>query len=249
MTSLICEFCNKKYIRLAAFNNHVINCKFSRIAKSNLEFDTITNQQIDIKTVYKLLIDLSLKYDKLQDDYNDLKKYVNTTKKKIDIIDYLNQNFKYHDFNYNKFINSIEIGNDQLEIVFKKDYIEGILQILKTHIESLKQSDINIPIKSFNHQEGILYIYGNDNQWKIIDKSQLNQLIKVFNKKLLALFIEWKKINELIIDSEKFSEIYIINMNKVIAGNFEKKNVNEIIKNKLSKYLQQNLKNVVTYMF
>ena len=146
MTSLICEFCNKKYIRLGAFNNHVINCKFSRITKSNLEFDAITNQQIDIKTVYKLLIDLSLKYDKLQDDYNDLKKYVNTTKKKIDIIDYLNQNFKYHDFNYNKFINSIEIGNDQLEIVFKKDYIEGILQILKTHIESLKQSDININI-------------------------------------------------------------------------------------------------------
>ena len=36
MTSLICEFCNKKYIRLAAFNNHVINCKFSRIAKSDL---------------------------------------------------------------------------------------------------------------------------------------------------------------------------------------------------------------------
>ena len=76
MTSLICEFCNKKYIRLAAFNNHVINCKFSRIAKSDLEFNAITNQQIDIKTVYKLLIDLSLKYDKLQDDYNDLKKYV-----------------------------------------------------------------------------------------------------------------------------------------------------------------------------
>ena len=195
MTSLICEFCNKKYIRLAAFNNHVINCKFSRIAKNNIEFDAITNQQIDIKTVYKLLIDLSLKYDKLQDDYNDLKKYVNTTKKKIDIIDYLNQNFKYHDFNYNKFINYIEIGNDQLEIVFEKVYIEGILQILKTHIESLKQSDINIPIKSFNHQEGILYIYGNDNQWKIIDKTQLNQLIKLFNKKLLALFIEWKKTN------------------------------------------------------
>ena len=188
MTSLICEFCNKKYIRLAAFNNHVINCKFSRIAKNNIEFDAITNQQIDIKTVYKLLIDLSLKYDKLQDDYNDLKKYVNTTKKKIDIIDYLNQNFKYHDFNYNKFINSIEIGNDQLEIVFKKDYIEGILQILKTHIESLKQSDINIPIKSFNHQEGILYIYGNDNQWKIIDKTQLNQLIKLFNKTVGVIY-------------------------------------------------------------
>jgi len=241
MTTLECEFCNKKYVRLAAFNNHVVNCKFSRFAKNN--------QEIDIKTVYKLLIDLSLKYDKLEDDYNELKKYVNTTKKKIDIIDYLNQNFKYHDFNYNKFINSIEIGNDELEIVFKKDYIEGILQILKTHIESLKQSDINIPIKSFNHQEGILYIYGNDNQWKIIDKTQLNHLIKLFNKKLLALFIEWKKTNELIIDSDKFSEIYIINMNKVIAGNFEKKNVNEIIKNKLSKYLQQNLKNVVTYMF
>ena len=41
-----------------------------------------------------MVIMLHNKYDKLETEYNELKKYVSVVKNKINILDYLNQNFK-----------------------------------------------------------------------------------------------------------------------------------------------------------
>ena len=44
-----------------------------------------------------MVILLYNKYEKLESDYTELKKYVAITKNKINILDYLNENFK-HDY-------------------------------------------------------------------------------------------------------------------------------------------------------
>tara|TARA_B100000579_G_scaffold167398_1_gene136113 strand:- start:2 stop:658 length:657 start_codon:yes stop_codon:yes gene_type:complete len=208
----------------------------------NINFDA------NLENVYKLLIDLHNKYDKLQTEYDELKKYVNITKNKINVIEYLNKNFDLSDFDFIQFMNSIQITNQQLEIVFKNDYVDGIIQILTDKIDKFREKNINIPITAFSNKDGVLYIYLKDeSSWVIMDENYLIRFIKYFNKNLLELFGQWKENNQHSMDYEDFCSSYVRNMKKVIGGNFEKKNKDIMIKNKLYKYLKVNIKDINTY--
>jgi len=266
---LTCEYCKKKYVRKSAFNNHLVTCKFSRLCKnsevSNLGVGVgvgvgvdLTKMNVNINDIYKMLIHLHNKYDKLEADYNELKKFVVITKSKIDIIDYLNQHLDFGmgvgeggGVNFVNFMDYITdaIGIEDLELLFKYDYVDGIYQIFVNMIER-GGGQMLVPIKAFNHKEWILYIYIDENTgWIIMNEDYLNRFIRCFDKKLLKLFLEWKTKAEATMDGDQFAEVYVLNMKKVIGGNFDSKNKNKrnMIKNKLYKYLKVSLKNVVRY--
>jgi hypothetical protein len=263
MNSYSCQYCNKKYVRKNAFNNHLLVCKFNRVSKDYALFDSeesgadsinIQNMNINMNSIFRLLMHLHNKYEKLETDYNELKKYVAITKNKINIIDYLNENFCYDSFDYVDFIKSIKIGSEDLEKVFKHDYVNGMFEILFDIIKCYNERNFDLPIKAFSHKENVFYIYlksGNDEsgKWIIMDETYLSTLIKQIDRPLLKLFLEWKSINEVKMDKERFSEIYILYMKKVIGGNFEKRNTKIMIKNKLYKELKVDLKNIVSYEF
>ena len=264
----ICTYCKKIYIRKTSYNNHLIKCKLCRFSsncgKTELEAESVKPESESVVTMDSLKKDLTIhnlfamvimlynKYEKLENEYTELKKYVNVTKNKINILDYLNENFK-HDFmnmdaggtNITKFIDELVIGEDQLQKIFKYDYVDGIFNIICDYI-NVKGS--LVPIKCFNTKENVLYIFDGE-LWLIMDDNYLRKFIKSFDKKILTKFVEWKKIAEKTIDPEIFGEIYIQNMKKVIGGNYEKKNPASMIKNRLYKHLKVDLKSIVSYDF
>jgi hypothetical protein len=265
----ICTYCKKIYIRKASYNNHLIKCKLCRFSsncgKTELESEPETESEsepvvtmdslkkdLTIHNLFAMVIMLYNKYEKLESEYTELKKYVTITKNKINILDYLNENFK-HDFmnmdaggtNITKFIDELVIGEDQLQKIFKYDYVDGIFNIICDYI-NVKGS--LVPIKCFNTKENVLYIFDGE-LWLIMDDNYLRKFIKSFDKKILTKFVEWKKIAEKTIDPEIFGEIYIQNMKKVIGGNYEKKNPASMIKNRLYKHLKVDLKSIVSYDF
>lgn len=257
----MCAFCNKTYIRKSAYNNHLITCKLCRFSsncnKTELPSVTIDSlkKDINIHNLFAMVIMLYNKYEKLESEYSELKKYVAITKNKINILDYLNENFK-HDYmnmtstgnNITKFMDELAIGEDELEKIFKYDYVDGIFNIICEYVTKLNVKGSLIPIKCFNTKENILYIF--DGQlWIIMDDNYLRKFIKSFDKKILTRFVEWKKFAEKTIDTEIFGEIYIQNMKKVIGGNYEKKNPAQMIKNKLYKHLKIDLQSIVHYDF
>jgi hypothetical protein len=108
-----------------------------------------------------MVIMLYNKYEKLESEYSELKKYVNVTKNKINILDYLNENFK-SDYmsnggnNITKFMDELVIGEDELQKIFKYDYVDGIFNIICDYI-NVKGS--LVPIKCFTTKENVLYIF------------------------------------------------------------------------------------------
>ena len=116
-----CNYCNKIYIRKYAYNNHLQKCKFYKsrctiIKGENTEFlntnnnNNNNNNNLNNSTIFKMLIDLTNKYEKLQSDYNELKKFVETNKKKVNIITYLNSNYNFDNYDFYDFTNSIKIN-------------------------------------------------------------------------------------------------------------------------------------------
>ena len=258
-STLKCNYCNKTYIRKSAFNNHLAKCRFHKFCRTNDESIKIDENTpiesipINNDSLFQMLIMLHNKYEKLEKDYNLLKNHVYNTKKKINIINYLNENYKpNNNFDFLKFTNAINIRIEELELIFKQDYIDGIVNIIINAIEILKTENNIIPLKAFNHKEYELYIYDNNCEtWKIMEANDLTIFIKYFDKKILNLFLEWKIENQkkMNVDYDKYSEIYILNMKKVLGQNFENKDKKTIIKNKLYKHLRINLKNIISYEF
>ena len=255
-----CVYCNKNYVRKTAYNNHLITCKYARLSSINnssnnpdcVSLESLS-KDVTIHNLFTMVIMLHNKYDKLEYDYNELKKYVNITKNKINILDYLNENFKHNYMssggaNITKFMENLVIGEEHLQKIFKYDYVDGIFNIICEYIDKLNLASSLLPIKCFNTKENVLYIFDGD-QWLIMDDNYLRKFIKSFDKKLLTRFVEWKKVAEKTIDSEIFGEIYIQNMKKVIGGNYEKKNPAFMIKSRLYKHLKVDLKSIVHYDF
>lgn len=264
-----CDYCNKEYIRKSSYNTHLNSCKLYNYCRARNNFcnsDGNSNAELEIdkmdittENIFKMLIILHNKYEKLEADYSELKKFVNVTKNKIDILEYLNQNCvsQFENNCFDTFMNAMIIDNDCLDFVFKKDYIDGVYDIIVSNIHRIKDKFLNIPIKCFNQKDGVLYVFERESNgsasgyWIIMDGEYFKKLIKHIDKKLLMLFLEWKLHMESTLDAETYSEIYIKNMKKVIGGNFVKKhtNISMIIKNKLYKHLRVDIKNITTYEF
>ena len=264
----ICAFCNKTYIRKSAYNNHLITCKLCRFSSNCNKTESSASasasaslpvpvsidalkKDMTMSNLFAMVIMLYNKYEKLESEYSELKKYVAITKNKINILDYLNEHFK-RDYvggnNITKFMDELVITQEQLDKIFKYDYVDGIFNIICEYITKLNVKGSLLPIKCFNTKENVLYIFDGQS-WLIMDDVYLRKFIKSFDKKILTMFVEWKKSAEQTIDSEIFGEIYIQNMKKVIGGNYEKKNPLAMIKNRLYKHLKVDLQNIVHYDF
>ena len=248
-----CKYCNKIYIRKYAYNNHFEKCKFYKSRCSIIKEDNDkflnninkTNINLSNSIIYKMLIDLTNKYDKLQKDYDELKKFVETNKKKVDIITYLNNNFNFDNYDFNDFIKSINITSEDLELIFKKDYLDGIVSIILNKINILEN---NVPLKAFSTKENILYIYLNSlKSWIQMSNEELQKIIKYFSKNILNEFSKWESETRKTMRPDDFSEIYILNMKKVLGGNYDSKNLNNLLKTRLYKNIKINVKSISSY--
>lgn len=237
-----CQICSKKYLRKCALDKHILLCRFESEKQliDDYKVPNISNEKL-----YLLLVNLSNKYDKLQQDYNELKKYVTIKKKKIDIIEYLNTNY-IEDYNikFDKFTENIcekimsvgyyetnsisgdkkDFYNCYLNYIFELNFINGIVKILTEIIYSEREKK-NIPIKSFQQKDEIYILselYNNDNdfkekKWIIIEYDNFKKFIITIHKKIINLFTIWQKSVEYKIKDDHFNNIYLENMKKILG--------------------------------
>jgi hypothetical protein len=82
----------------SAYNNHLLKCKFANFSsKFDKDSEKTTNsetisidslkQNMTINNLFALVLMLYNKYEKMESDYNELKKYIAIVKNKINIVD------------------------------------------------------------------------------------------------------------------------------------------------------------------
>ena len=116
-----CAYCNKNYLRKSAYNVHLTKCKLSRFSSANNchyancveDFDSL-KKDVTINNLFSMVIMLYNKYEKMEAEYNELKKYATITKKKINILEHLNENCKQEylnvGLNFKKFVDGLVIN-------------------------------------------------------------------------------------------------------------------------------------------
>lgn len=246
--SLECNYCKKNFKKTENYKKHILFCEIlykSKKEKENEEekFDKIPT----IVELYDIVKDLTIKYDKLQRDNDNLKQIINNRKRKINVIDWLNYNCKPDECFIDWFSN-IELRENQLEYIFDQGNIDGMLTIL----QELCSLNNNLPLKCFTQKENTFYVYekNNDkNEWKIISNNELNLFFGSLNKKILSLFKTWQEKNTHKLENDDFAVEYIQKVRKILGKSESCEIENIKLKNKLYKFLKINVKTIIEYDF
>jgi len=204
------------------------------------------NNALSIEKLSQIVIELIKTNNKLRKDVKELKRWVQVKKKKIVVVDWLNENLKPN-MDYKKFISELFLTRKHLEYIFKTNYVEGIQEILQNHISNYE--DNNIPFKSFDQKDDTIYVYNTNQKWELLSPTDFNMVVSTISKGILSEFKKWQDENEHQLYTEDFSITYILNVKKVMGGDNPIEKLRSKIHKNLYKDLKLNLQNTIQYDF
>lgn len=253
-TKLVMEFkcknCDKKYYREGAYKKHKLLCYKEEKEELDVLDKIIKNSEVENIPLRDIVMELVKSNSKLRKDVEELKRFTQTKKKKINILEWLNENYKKENstiLNYKEYISNLIITRKELELVFNLDLINGIQIILEKYIER-REIEI-IPFQCFDQKNNVIYVFTENNKWELLSSEDFNKIIFNISKKLLIEFGKWKEENEEQLYTDEFSTIFIQNTKKVIGGDMSLEKLQNKIHINLYKYLKKNLQNIIQYEF
>jgi hypothetical protein len=206
------------------------------------------------RDMFTLILELTAKNSQLEQKVEELSKWAESKKKKLNVIDWLNEKYTKN-IKYTEWLAGIIITRTHLEAVFNSDMVIGCSEIIKNLLNfqgtDNKGTDNNEtqPIKAFDQKDNILFIYNDDNKWEMLSPQMFANLMNSLSKNILTEFIKWQTENKHRMREDDFSYKYARNVQKIMGGNLTQEQIHTRVKKEIYNYLKMNLRNVVEYEF
>jgi hypothetical protein len=259
--SQCCVYCGKSYKLKTNLNKHVVLCEI--IDKSRRKKTTIIEEEDILPSqsqMYKMIVELTLKYNKLEQKMELMSKFVEKKKKKVNVLDWLESNIK-PEFIFDNLHENINIFENDINMLFNNNFMDVFNFILTRELFEHKNKDV-YPIFAFIQKQNVVYIYGtntnntnnknsaNDMSWYEISKPTLISILNKLQNKILKLLIEWKKNNqEQINNSDKISEMYNKALMKLMIIDFKNDTIYSKVKSLIYNKMKNDIKSLVEYEF
>jgi hypothetical protein len=257
-----CKYCTRIYKLKKNYDKHYLFCDTLNKSMGTREPGTrepgtrepgtrdLKDYVPSMRDMFTLILELTAKNSQLEQKVDELSKWAESKKKKLNVIDWLNEKYTTN-IKYTDWLAEINITRNHLELVFKSDMVNGCNEILQSLLETNENNNTenNKPIKAFDQKENVLFIYNDTNQWEILQPPMFAKLINILSKKILTEFINWQTENKAKMYQDDFSYMYARNLQKIMGGNLTQEQINTRIKRDLYNYLKMNLRNVVEYEF
>lgn len=241
-----CPHCLRHYERKVYLDRHVGMCQM--LTKTKRERKLEIQEQDDtpsVRDLYTAVLELTEKYSQLEKKFTDLSKYATIKKQKINIIDWLNTTYNSRATDYQTWFNAIQVQYEDLDILFKADYVGGVVAILQ---KLLPLEDETRPLRAFAGKENVFYVYRqHENRWETIESETFTKLMHLFDKQFMVAFVQWQNENKHRMHLDDFSEIYAKNVKKIMGGNYTREQLYSRIKRELYQYMRAELPTMLEY--
>jgi hypothetical protein len=276
-------YCGKMYKTTRNLNKHVILCEILYKSKNNKNYKKDEEDEEEIipsnKYMYNILMDLTLKYYKLEEKVNFMHQIVVKKTKKINIIEYLNNHIKPAQ-NFEDFIHNIKITDSDIEYMYNNSILDTINEILKIH---LKDGE-DLPLMSFTQKQQMLYCYVKNgtevtkttktnetikttktnetnetnettktikttHKWEILTKELLIPLLTNIHIKLSKGLYEWKKKNMHIINNDAQCILYDKTFSKLMSIEYKHDSVIKQIINMIYSKTKKEIREIIELEF
>jgi hypothetical protein len=251
---LCCIYCGKSYKTKLVLDKHLVLCEVSHKSKTQINNDdeiVLPSQ----KQLYQIILELSLKCNRLESKVADLSKYINRKIDKVDIIDYLNSNIVLKpSILFDNITETINIEQSDIEYLFHNSFKDTFNTIIsKTIYNKSKENQETISIAAFTEKAGTIYIYttqskdNNDkntshSSWIVAPKEKIIRFLNIIQLKMSKALSEWRKQNiQLLNESDSKSILYDKTFSKLIGVEFKKDEIYNKFYNSIYHKIKQQL--------
>ena len=257
---MYCEFCGKCYKTIVNLNKHILLCEVVN-RSLNKHVDKPKNENVPSpETMYKIIESLTIKYNKLEEKMEQLQKWVDKKKKKINIIEWLNENDKLTpSYEFDSIIDKLNITQTAVDYLFTNSFYDTVNEILSNFYNSnnsnSNQENNVIPLFAFNQKANLIYVFNkNDtvenNSWKELSKDQLVDFLDKIQTKISKCLKAWKNINEdKVRNDNKYSELYSKTIIKIMDVKFNNETTITRYKSLLYNKIKVDMKSLIEYEY
>ena len=247
-----CNVCNKEYSRKSSFDKHKILCDFK--SKSQVEHEIEYEELGDIPNhlqLVKIVQELTLKYNKMEQQFEKMKKFVDKQKKKINVIQWLNNNI-FPTVSFAEWISMyFNLNQSHFESLMEKSLFSTVQQVFEYNFEN---HNFIYPIQCFSEKNNIFYICDKNDEttccWRQANLSDIVLLLKTLQNKMICELRKWKTDNQnKFDDNDKISELFNKAVIKLMNISFTSDSTMSRIKNGLYNYLKTDIKMMIEYEF
>ena len=251
-----CKHCGKQYTRKTSYNRHYILCEIVHQSNSQSPWEKQCEEEEttsvpSVKHLYTIIQELAIKYQNLEEKMNNVQKWVETKKRKLNVIQWLNAN-REPNIDLQTWIKSIQVNEEHIEILIEHNMIKTINDIFKKKISSAKDSAYIHPIFGLTQKENLLYCYNSfEEKWIKLSTDELIIILKNIHRKILIALCEWRdKNSDRINSSDKMEILYNKTMIKLMSVNFtQDSQILSKARSELYNNVKTDLKHLVEYEF
>jgi len=256
---LCCEYCGKEYKRRVNFDKHFILCEIIHKARKkdrriDNEAEEIDSEIPSQKQMYKMLLELALKYNKLEEKVELMTKWVDKKKKKINILDWLNTSSNLKpDLIFDNLADSISILDCDLDLLFNGNFYDMLHEIFLRNIYDKDESEVSL--FAFIQKNNAIYVYSKQNvdlepSWIELSREKLIYFLNKVHFKIVKLLLEWNKNNRDKINfSDQMAEMYNKANIKLMGIDFKQESTLNKIKFSIYNKLKKDMKALIEYEF
>ena len=223
-----CPSCFKSFKRAGCYEKHIFQCQRRNEEK-------IPNN----KELWDMITHLTEKYNTVQSEMEYLKNKMGIQNKKIDGLEWLNKQ-ENPNTTWKEIIENFEMKICDLDLIFQKGLIEGVVDIMIQYLQSFNSNDV---IRCYEQKKNVFYVF--NGSWEILNKGDFENSYKTIYQKILSSFEEYKNVNENKMNNDEFQIEFNNNFVKIlcIQTPFESQSVR--IKNKIFDELKENFKSII----
>ena len=252
-TKLCCAVCNKEYTRKSSLDKHKILCDFKMKTKREIQIDC--EESGDLPSHYqlvKIVQELTLNMIKMEDKMEQMQKWVERKKRKLNVVMWLNANVN-PSIGFLGWVHSVLIvKSEHFEDLMENTIFHTIQKIFEENLS--EKTDLVYPIRCFSQKTGVFYVCDKkedgETEWRQLVLNDMILILKKIQNGIIKELTNWKIENQYKFDDNvKIAILFNKAVIKVMNISFNQDNNLSRIKNELYNYLKTDLKSIVEFDF
>ena len=247
-SSACCINCGKGYKTRINLEKHIILCELIYNSKKN---PTIEEDEPipSPHRMYQMLIELSQKYNRLDEKVDELNKWVIKKKKKINVLEWLNANI-IPELVFGNTVEKVIILDEDVEFMLNNTFNDTLNVIFSRSIYIINEQ--NNPIFAFSQKSNIFYVYDKTEDacvWMELSKEKLIRFLCTVHMKISKAFYEWKKKNKDMLSEDRMATLCDKATVKLMSQEFKLDSTLSKIRSIMYGKMKTDMKALVEYEF